>query len=244
MLMWFKMKKSELFSRLVLVLCYFNCNLQRYNFTLSADRAKNPAINIRQWLSQLVGLLPSLRHRLSFESTWTPPTFALMITAISIEESLEQLEKESAVEEAMIEFASDQPAYVQYLRTDTFDLLTPAERDYLQYLALVLYGAVQNEEDAIPMLGGEDIETWEERCWEWLEPTVGKPMALRLDIFFKNIDQEELLAFAEDSLVDPDENEGDENDPNATLFDSGPSRELGFVALASLIAALDEALGS
>ena len=161
-----------------------------------------------------------------------------MISPESIEESQELLSNEEAIERAMLDLATEQTAYLQYFETEGFELLSDEERDYLKYLALVIYGAVKLEDDRKPeMISGERLEYWEERCWEWLEGTVGKPMALRLDVFFANIDQEELLAFAEDSLVDPDP---DEEEEGAQLFASGPSRELGFVALAVFIAALDE----
>ena len=155
-----------------------------------------------------------------------------MISEAAIETALARLTDESAVEEAMVEFATAQGPYVQYLRTDTFALLTEEERDYLQYLALVVYGAVTRERERVPKLRGEDIETWEERCWGWLEASVGKPMSKRLDAFFEHIDEEELLAFAEDSLVDPEPEEG------TGLFASGPSRELGVVALSVLVGGL------
>ena len=163
-----------------------------------------------------------------------------MIAEATIEQSLLKLDDEAAIEAAMLEFVSEQVTFTQYLRTDTFELLTEGERDYLQYLALVIYGAVRAEHSSIPTLDGDAIETWEERCWAWLEPTVGKPMAQRLDVVFENIDQEELLAFAEDSLVDPDRD--DSGEEASDLFETGPSRELGMVALVTLIGALDEVL--
>lgn len=159
-----------------------------------------------------------------------------MISEAAIDAALAQLADEAAVEEAMIEFATAQGPYVQYLRTDTFALLTDDERDYLQYLALVIYAAIGAEARATRALRGERIEAWEELCWTWLESSVGKPMSLRLDAFFAAIEEEELLAFAEDSLVDPEPDDGDGG--VAGLFASGPSRELGIVALAVLIGGL------
>ena len=165
-----------------------------------------------------------------------------MIAAHSIEEALVRLESPDAVEGAMLAFATAQPALVQWFQTDTFELLTPEERDYLQYLALVIYGALTAEVGRVAALDGGAIETWEERSWTWLEGSVGRPMSERLDVFFASIDQEELLAFAEDSLVDPDEDTDGRDLAEAPLFVSGPSRELGFVGLAALIGALDEAM--
>ena len=165
-----------------------------------------------------------------------------MISVEAIEQSLDQLTTETALEEAMLTFAQEQTAFLQYLQTESFELLTQDERDYLQFLLLVIYGATtppaesaEKDRPKLAMVTGEDIEGWDEKCWEWMQATVGKPMATRLDKFFNEIEQEELLAFAEDSLVDSDE-EGE----GANLFISGPSRELGFVALAVFIGGLDE----
>ncbi len=167
-----------------------------------------------------------------------------MIPVTAIEQSLDHLTSEATLEEAMLAFAQEQTAFLQYLQTESFELLTQDERDYLQFLLLVMYGATtwaaENDEKDRPklaMISGEDIESWDERCWEWMQASVGKPMATRLDKFFNEINQEELLAFAEDSLVDSDE-EGE----GANLFVSGPSRELGFVALAVFVAGIDEQL--
>jgi len=167
-----------------------------------------------------------------------------VIPVEAIEQSLDHLTTEPALEEAMLTFAQEQTAFLQYQQTESFELLTQDERDYLQYLLLVIYGAMtppaehaEKDRPKLAMLSGEHIEHWDEKCWEWMQATVGKPMATRLDKFFDAIDQEELLAFAEDSLVDSEE-EGE----GANLFVSGPSRELGFVALAVFIGGLDEQL--
>ena len=160
-----------------------------------------------------------------------------MVSEQAIEASLAQLADETAIESAMIDFAREQTPYLQYLRTEGFDLLTDDERDYLQYLALVVYASAKTDGDgsALPTISGEDIESWDERCWTWIQDSVGKPMRERLDTFFDHIDEEELLAFAEDSLVDPKPEEGEDS-----LFDSGASRELGIVALGVLIGGLTE----
>ena len=164
-----------------------------------------------------------------------------MIGIAAIESALELLEEEQAVEEAMVEFAAEQAAFVQYLSHETFDLLTEDERGYLQYLVLVMWTSVKTECGNLQPLRGDIIERWEEQCWTWLEATVGKPMSQRLDLFFEEIDQEELLAFAEDSLVDPDA-DTDGSGEDVALFASGPSRELGLVALATFVGCIDELL--
>ena len=167
-----------------------------------------------------------------------------MVAAQAVEQSLAYLSDEPAVEAAMLAFAQEQTPYLQYLRTDGFALLTPDERDYLQYLALVLHvAATRSSEHAVPTVSGERIEHWDEQCWSWMQANVGRPMAERLTVFFDNVDQEELLAFAEDSLVDPDRDEEAADAADGQhLLTSGASRELAFVALAVLVAGLDEVL--
>lgn len=158
----------------------------------------------------------------------------------AVEAALARLDDAAAVEAAAVAFARAQAPYLQYLRTGGFDLLTEPERDYLLYLALVAYAAAADHlgAQAVPTLSGEAIEGWDERAWGWMEAAANKPISTRLDAFYAAIDQEELLAFAEDSLVDPDA-----DDAEATLFANAGSRELGLVALGTLVGALDEALG-
>ena len=162
-----------------------------------------------------------------------------MVPESALDASLARLSTESAVEVAAVAFARAQTPYLQYLRTEGFDLLADAERDYLLYLALVVYDAAVEHRGpaAVPTLAGERIEAWDERCWGWMEAASNRPLRERLDAFFAAIDQEELLAFAEDSLVDPEP--GDDDTP--ALFADAASRELGLVALGTLIGALDEA---
>jgi hypothetical protein len=164
-----------------------------------------------------------------------------VISLAAIEQSLDHLTREQAIEEAMLSFAQEQTAFLQYLQTEGFDLLSQDERDYLQYLVLVSYRAACHDDASLrklAMIPGGDIERLDEACWEWMQAAVGKSFHDRLDIFFDNIDEEELLAFAEDSMADPE----DEETREANLFTSGPSKELGFVTLAVLAAGMHEQL--
>lgn len=170
-----------------------------------------------------------------------------MIPESALDAALARLDDEAAVEAAAVALAREQTPYLQYLRTEGFDLLTADERDYLLYLALVVYAACGEHlgEAGVPTLDGDRVEAWDERCWGWMEAASNRPMRERLDAFFAAIDQEELLAFAEDSLVDPERDDDDDGPGGvgAALFVSAASRELGLVALATLIGAIDERLG-
>ena len=165
-----------------------------------------------------------------------------MIPERALDAALARLADADAVEAAAVAFARAQTPYLQYLRTDGFALLAEGERDYLLYLALVIHAAaVETHGPAgVPTVGGEALEAWDERCWGWMEAASKRPLRDRLDAFFAAVDQEELLAFAEDSLVEPDRDDADGE--GAGLFAGAASRELGLVALGTLIGALDEAL--
>ena len=180
---------------------------------------------------------------------WSPGvgcTLAAVVSEQHVEQALEAASEQERVEALMMEFATEQTPAVQYFYTDGFSLLTEAEREYLQYLGLVVYTAAKRTYGQMPELAAEDLERWDELAWTWMQDSVGKPWAQRLDIFFSEIDEEELLAFAEDALHAPDdkddnhESDGEESDEQL-LFDSSPSRELAFVGLAVLIGALHEA---
>ncbi|MFK8104727.1 MAG: hypothetical protein AB8G15_19570, partial [Saprospiraceae bacterium] len=71
------------------------------------------------------------------------------------------------------------------------------------------------------------LEEKEEDNWEKLENVPAGSFRDRLDVFFKDYPQEDLLAFAEDALVE------EEEDSDINLTKEG--KELMFVALKTII---------
>lgn len=130
-------------------------------------------------------------------------------------------------------FAEAQPALVGWLVSESFDILTEAERAYLLYLALVIWKAAVEVHGALPPAAEAHIGDLEEHNWALLNESQGGPFHRRLDLFFEGYLQEDLLAFVEDALT-LDETETPTDEPVVTR----EGREVLFIGLKTAIDAL------
>jgi hypothetical protein len=110
-------------------------------------------------------------------------------------------------------------------------LLTEDEKGYLQYLCLIAWRSITNVNGDIPEISEEQIGVAEEQNYELMEASTGKKFRDRLNVFFENTPQEDLLAFAEDAVLE------DEDDPEALVTKEG--REMVFVAVKTLVDACE-----
>lgn len=144
-----------------------------------------------------------------------------MIDAVILELEEADFEQEVAI------LSEKQPILLGYVLSEDFELLTNEEREWLLYLVLVVWKATEKVNGNIGPLSKNALETAEEANWERLEPVTAKRFRDRMTPFFDNYDQEDLLAFVEDSLTE------DEEDTEAVVTKEG--REPMFVALKSVI---------
>jgi hypothetical protein len=93
-----------------------------------------------------------------------------------------------------------------------------------------LWQSVEKVHGKLPPLSKNALEAAEEANWESLESVTAKRFRDRMTPFFEGYDQEDLLAFVEDSLTE------DEEDTENVVTKEG--REPMFVALKSVIDAL------
>ncbi len=128
-----------------------------------------------------------------------------------IEQQLAQFQQEEVEYDAFIkELEERQPYLLAYLLSDSFTLLTQQEKDYLLYIVLVIWkSAVAKNEGTIAIVSEEQIGTCEENNWDKLDNAKAKRFRDKLDVFFQNTPQEDLLAFVEDSLADDDDSDED-----------------------------------
>ncbi len=133
-------------------------------------------------------------------------------------------------------FAEAQPVLVGWLVSETFDILTEAERAYLLYLALVIWKAAMEVHEELPPVDEARIGELEERNWAILNESPSGSFRHRLDPFFEDYPQEDLLAFVEDALVldEADEMEGQPDE----LVVTREGREPLFIGLKTAIDAL------
>lgn len=155
-----------------------------------------------------------------------------MVRESTIEKVLEAFEANAKLfEETAREFASEQPELLQYLLEVPEGVLTPEEIEYLNYLSLVIWKAVKTEYgqiEARPEVS--EIERVEEANWELIESQKKGGFHKKLDVFFENTDQEDLLAFIEDAL-DASEPDPDEEPTPVTKEGAVPM----FIALKTLV---------
>lgn len=140
-------------------------------------------------------------------------------------EALDQ--SDEALERADQDMADSQPALVDFLTQEAFDLLTDEEQDYLLLLGLTLFEASVKTNGDLPVLTSESLGDAEEANYARLEGSTGKNFHERVDIFFKDYPQEDLLAFVEDALSDEEEE-----------LVTSEGRETLFVTLKSVIDAM------
>jgi uncharacterized protein (DUF885 family) len=147
-------------------------------------------------------------------------------------ESLDTLEGD--YDRQLSDLFKRQPVIASYLESEQTGILSDEERDFLEYLTLVICKSVEKAEKKIEAISEATLEEVEELNWDLLERATGKTFSERMDIFFEGYAQEDLLAFVEDSLVhDPDDEEANME----FLTDEG--REPMFVMLKTIIDALE-----
>jgi hypothetical protein len=131
-------------------------------------------------------------------------------------------------EAKMEAFSEAQPVIFAWLFSEQFDLLTEDEKGFMQYLALIIWCAVDKVGGkSVQSVSEDQIGEAEERNYEVLEQSTEQRFRERLDVFFDNTTQEELLAFAEEAVLE------DEDDPQSIVTKEG--REPIFVALKTRI---------
>lgn len=141
-------------------------------------------------------------------------------------EDLEQL-GEDKYEAKMEAFSEAQPVVVAWLFSEQFDLLTEDERGFMQYLTLIAWLAFEKVNGPLEPISEDELGEAEEKNYEVLELSTAKKFRDRLNPFFENTPQEDLLAFAEEAVL---EEEG-ESDPLVTAA----GREPIFVAIKTLV---------
>lgn len=107
--------------------------------------------------------------------------------------------------EALEEMKKSQPILTAYLFTEDTEALTNTEREWLLYLAVVIFKAASSQLDYLERVNEETVLKAEELNWELLQQSTANSFHERLNVFFENYTQEDLLAFVEDALVDDDE---------------------------------------
>ncbi len=101
---------------------------------------------------------------------------------------------------------TEQPILLAYLFSENFDAFLAHEKEYILFLVIVIIEAVkQSTEQPIPLITEETLSNAEEANWEKITQVKAQRFRERLDVFFKDTPQEDLLAFIEDALIDEED---------------------------------------
>ncbi len=125
-----------------------------------------------------------------------------MIKEATIDQTLELFESEQiGYDQAIERFIGDQPMLFSYLISETEGIFTEEEQDFAVYLAIIIYHSVIKEQSGeLPKITEEDIADAEEDNWAVMSEAPEGIFREKLDAFFENTAQEDLLAFVEDAL--------------------------------------------
>ncbi len=155
-----------------------------------------------------------------------------LITEQQIERAVDWLEtNDDSFENTLAQLKENQPMVLAYILSEHTHVLTKPEREYLLFLTISIWKSLELAEKIEEMeeIDEDIIGEIEEAQWELWSESRGKDFSSKLDIFFEETTQEELLAFVEDAL----EEEGNED----WLTPEG--REAIFIFMATLINVFD-----
>lgn len=133
--------------------------------------------------------------------------FSTLIQEDQIDQLLETLNDPIQVESAMKSLEQTAPKYMAYVFSEDSKLLQAAEQDLLTYITAVLWSTVKADNWADAGLSEEEIGEMEDKNWDLLQGAKAKTFRDRLDVFYEDYPQEDLLALVEDLLVVEEEDE-------------------------------------
>ncbi len=129
----------------------------------------------------------------------------VLISEEIIDALTEELEAQPENYELLVKnFQQSQPELMAYILSEDTLFLTPDEREHLLYLSLIIWESVRRQKTQLPPIEIKSIEAAEDKNWSTLEGVKARAFRERMDVFFDQYAQEDLLAFVEDALI-PDE---------------------------------------
>lgn len=120
-----------------------------------------------------------------------------------ISESLNQ--KEGDYENIVTTLQEEQAPLFGYIFSENLSVLTQEEREFLLYLLIVILKSAEKVSGTNQPVPKKELEDAEEFNWAILDNKAPGAFRDRLDTFFENYDQEDLLAFVEDALMDSED---------------------------------------
>lgn len=151
-----------------------------------------------------------------------------MISEATIERVLERMSEGSEdFAQDLADFGEAQPYLLAYLTQEDTEAFTASEQELLLFAAVIVYQSIVEERSEPAEVQGEKIAQAEEANYQLLQDQKRGSFTDRIDVFFDQYAEEELLAFVED-LLSPDE-----DSPV-----SAEAREAMFVSLVTVVVVL------
>ena len=141
-----------------------------------------------------------------------------------IDKVVAALEANDNYETEMESVRETQPTILAYLLSENFEVLTMEEKEYLLYLTLVIVNAAEHVNPGLPLVDQDALGEAEEENYGLINASKERRFRDKLNVFFEDTPQEDLLAFVEDSLMEEEED-----------LVTKVGREPMFVALKSII---------
>jgi len=124
-----------------------------------------------------------------------------MVTEATIEEVLESFVNDrEEYEEALSDLMDQQPPLLAFLAQESNDVLTEEEKDVLWYIILIIITSTRRVGIPVGELSHTDLGNNEESNWEILQEQPKGSFREKITLFFEDYEQEDLLAFVEDTL--------------------------------------------
>ncbi len=124
-----------------------------------------------------------------------------MVTEATIEEVLESFVNDrEEYEESLSDLMDQQPPLLAFLAQESNDVLTEEEKDVLWYIILIIITSSRRFGISVGELSDTDLGNYEEFNWEVLQQQPKGTFREKITPFFEEYDQEDLLAFVEDTL--------------------------------------------
>lgn len=132
----------------------------------------------------------------------------MIITETNIDNILDQLEADQSYQETLtsrLEVMYEE--YVNYLNQEIVTILSEEEGDLLFFIHSILLEAFLRGDDSLKIFEMDAFYNAEEAMWSSYEDNIKAPFRDRINSVFEASKEEDALAFVEDSLVEPEEDE-------------------------------------
>ena len=108
------------------------------------------------------------------------------VSESTIDKTAEIIGSSENLTEVIKNFKEKQPVILAYLFSENFKLLSQKEREYMMFLALVIWKAFETTNPELNQVTEKVIEDFEENNWEKFHKVISRKFNERIDIFFKD----------------------------------------------------------